>query len=516
VTGLVRTIISNVVAALGVLVMWLLADAIDVLIHPILQPKCLWVFLAAAFAFFCLANRGLLRRRPAATRFGAVALLSALLAAVTFVPAIVVTRILHYRIKSIPMKVSGRVTDLSGRPIGGARVVVTPFGDPELQHRPREVEAVSDTDGRFAARTVHGCNEVSARADGYAIMSFVREARFGSNRHWDFELPEAVSVSGRVLDTNGNPLAGLLVRLSPMTPRSQSVYQPRFGEGYPPTPTDEEGRFTLTTAAPTLHEISVTSTNLSMRQYPVNGCCLDLRSGASPEPPDIILNPPADYAISGVVRDEEGHPIPEVFVDTYTPTGARWYDRTDAQGAFCLEGLDGVGVSVFTVNFQGSHKGRRFDAAIHGVPMHETNANLVVPGRSADAKPLLTLEPPATNAPAHPTAQAIGSGKVRVSVAYPDIYFYCEVRLTVDPPPESWFFGEQARAEDGVFGRSYVLQSGGAYCLSNVPPGRWNLSVAMNNHRSTPLWTRVVELKDREHLAFDVDLTPLVEEELRR
>ncbi|MBU4198917.1 MAG: carboxypeptidase-like regulatory domain-containing protein [Verrucomicrobia bacterium] len=375
-----RNIVLNMVAALGVLALLLLVDVIHILVHQV--PRSWWlllVLLALAYVFFYVANRGILRGKTPCVRFTTIALGSALLAAVSFCLSWFVMLFFHAWIMSIPSRVSGRITDLLGNPIADARLAITPMS-PETHSR-YESETRSDAGGKFNLRAESGYNYLSVQADRHASMGFVRMANLGWSRNWDFELPRAVSISGRVLDTTGKPLPDRVVNFVPMIPREIPAFKARFTKGWPPTPTDTDGRFAITSAAPCLHKISVRSANTDMLQYPVNDRYIDMSSSNCAEPLEIILHPAKDYMIAGHVKSADGNPIPHVFVDTYIPSGPHWVDRTDGQGAFRIQGLDGVGLSSFKVTFQGSHQGKDFDLTIDDVPMNSTNVTLVIPNR---------------------------------------------------------------------------------------------------------------------------------------
>ncbi len=119
-------------------------------------------------------------------------------------------------IVSGPRLVSGRVTDLSGQPIPHARLVII---DVDREAGARPAHARVDAEGRFTLRATRGNNQLRVMAEGYSSMAFVRPAHSLWNRGWDFALPKAVSVSGRVVDTTGRPLPDRLVELVPVPPR---------------------------------------------------------------------------------------------------------------------------------------------------------------------------------------------------------------------------------------------------------------------------------------------------------
>lgn len=377
-----RILILNLLAALSLLALFLLVDLIHISIHVISGEWWVPAFLTLAVVFFCVANRRLFQKRRPGVRFAAIGLLSVLLAVVSFCGSAITMLSFHSAIISLPANISGRVTDPLGRPVAGARVELIFFGDADFQRR-QECETTSDAAGRFRLRTWHGNNHLSVRADGYASMSFDRKAHVGWSRNWNFELVPAVILSGRVVDTAGQPIPERTVTLSPMSSRRKSSSPFAFGPGYTLEPTDAEGRFTISNAAPCLQEISVGHRSYEFQQYPVNQTRIDLSPGQQPDFLEIVIHPAQDYRIEGRVVDSAGQALTNGYVATYILGGHHWFNRTDAQGAFRLQGLDGTRLLKFPVHFTGKCHGRDFDLVIDDVPLNTTNLVLAIPGRGA-------------------------------------------------------------------------------------------------------------------------------------
>lgn len=190
-------------------------------------------------------------------------------------------------IVSSPRWVSGRVVDLSGQPVSNAWLSIIDM-DREAGARPSYARA--DAEGRFTLRATRGNNQLTVKAEGYSSMVFIRPANRLWNRGWDFALPKAVSVSGRVVDTAGRPLPDRVVELVPMLPEGFSKFQTRSRGIWPPPPTDKDGHF-LVAAAPCLNRIVVGTKATGDRQDPVNVRVLDLSSGIPPESLEIVLQP---------------------------------------------------------------------------------------------------------------------------------------------------------------------------------------------------------------------------------
>jgi len=485
----------------GVVVLFYVTDLVDS--RP--EFRTWWgpAFQVLACTFFFAANRRAFRRRPLWVRVPVILLLSALLAYGTMLSFLISYRIVHQKRMTASARASGRVTDSSGDPIANAQLFNV-WIHPETQKHV-ETETKSDADGHFSFETKRGHNYLSARADGYAHMSFGRDANPGLNRGWDFRLPKSVCVTGTVRDTRGRPVPSVSVRLSPMIPRVTKWTETRFMGGWAPTPTDKEGRFHITTAAPCLNEISVVirDRNDHMLQYPVNGRYINLESGKSPGPLEIILNPAEGYMISGRVTDAEGNPAENVFCDIYIPSGPHWFDRSDDEGYFAIKGLDGMGAKTFKVHFSGSHRGREVKFAIADVSMNTTNLQAVITESDSEQKEewekMFTMDF---------DTNVVGS--VRGTVVYPDKYHYCKIRIASEPDPDGWYEWMLPHHQEGVLAHLPVMRSGDSYQLPNVPVGRWYVIAAINHlyiHRYTPVRTEIIEVREGGRVTLDFDLT---------
>jgi beta-lactamase regulating signal transducer with metallopeptidase domain len=140
---------------------------------------------------------------------------------------------------------SGRVTGPDGKPIQGARVFIVPFyGEAKA---PGPVRAETDADGRFAFdapdMTYTALDGLPARREGMLVVTKAGYApdwfhtwgqdHRGLYRHWDpvkgaalnLQLAkDDVPIHGRLLDPDGQPLAGARVRLANlMVPRNRDL-----------------------------------------------------------------------------------------------------------------------------------------------------------------------------------------------------------------------------------------------------------------------------------------------------
>ena len=153
------------------------------------------------------------------------------------VAALGVFTLVMVSIVSGPRWVSGRVVNLSGQPVSHAWLSII---DVDREAGSRSSHAQVDAEGRFTLRATRGNNQLTVHAAGYSSMTFVRPANRLRNRGWDFALPQAVSVSGRVVDTTGRPLPDRVVELVPVPPqasRGSKPVSPRSGPRRQPTRT---------------------------------------------------------------------------------------------------------------------------------------------------------------------------------------------------------------------------------------------------------------------------------------
>jgi len=196
---------------------------------------------------------------------------------------------------------SGRVLDLRGRPVVGARVM-TPG------HPPYAAVATSDDAGRYDLGVIADDAWIRAEADGRAILDLPL-AFYAEEGEIVFLLAPGFTISGRVATEAGDPVSGAIIELEQ--------------EGMSRKPVGEDGRFTFTSVLPNWEAI-FTARAPGLVGPPVAALCGE-------ENLTVHLLPPA--SIEAVVIDgatNELVPEFEIFRDGVVRT---------APGSFRIDGL---------------------------------------------------------------------------------------------------------------------------------------------------------------------------------
>ncbi len=125
---------------------------------------------------------------------------------------------------------AGRVLDPDGKPVAGAQVYLLSYTPKELpifftpKELPIPVRAVSDTEGRFHFRAAHKEFDQSsstrpweealvvATAKGYGLgLPAIQPGKGPRPTEWSLRLSRDVPITGRIIDLQGKPIAGVSV-----------------------------------------------------------------------------------------------------------------------------------------------------------------------------------------------------------------------------------------------------------------------------------------------------------------
>jgi protocatechuate 3,4-dioxygenase beta subunit len=214
--------------------------------------------------------------------------------------------------------ISGKVLDWDGTPIAGASVS-TKYGDPV------SASAQTDATGAYALTVLAGTYHVSVYKSGLPNLP-EQTVTVPPSQVVNFTYPARYTISGKVLDWDGTPIAGASVSTKYSDPVSASAQ------------TDATGAYALTVLAGTYH-VSVYKSGLP-----------NLPEQTVTVPPNQVVNftYPARYTISGKVLDWDGMPIAGASVSTKYSDPVSASAQTDATGAYALTVLAGTyHVSVY-------------------------------------------------------------------------------------------------------------------------------------------------------------------------
>jgi len=284
--------------------------------------------------------------------------------------------------------VTGRVTRADGEPVAGARVMLRAWS--EEGGGGANGNTTTDAQGKYEIKAQPGRHRVLVQADGYAGMFRTHDVLSGVNRGWDFPLRSSTTVRGKILDINDQPQARRVIELWPVRqeppPAPGLEYWPESGGN---NTTDILGAFTLANAAPGYYRVIVyrpmRGADRSMQQVPLEGRFLEVKSGEAIDDFVIRVNPPEEFVISGRVVDAKGQPVERIGVDSFIPHGRHWWCQSAADGAFRIDGLDGIGMSRLRVYFNDIPGADSFKVYLSDVPVNTHDITFTIPGRGSIA-----------------------------------------------------------------------------------------------------------------------------------
>ena len=226
--------------------------------------------------------------------------------------------------------IGGVIQDEQGKPIEGASVYLLVPGKSENE---AERVAIADYEVKTDAGGRWRCDIVPAKLDDIWIRlahpDFTSDEMYGMTPKPSIEqlrdmtgvmvMRMGIIVTGRIVDTNGEPIKGATVAQG----------SDRWGSHYPSTTTDKEGRFTFDNTKPGTMVLTVQASGFAPELK-------ELTVYKNIAPVELRLEP--GRTIKGRVVDINGNPISEAFVSADTWRGHRsidWRVRTDADGRFC-------------------------------------------------------------------------------------------------------------------------------------------------------------------------------------
>ena len=227
------------------------------------------------------------------------------------------------RMGTLP-KITGVVRDEAGTPVEGAAVRLMPYSGSEVR---------TQADGKFELTWDPGYLgspapqlHVLAQHTGRNLAALVEMPE--DDETLDVKMAAAVTLAGRVVDPDGNPISGATLSVLLRLGRRSST----ISTG--PVVAGPDGRYEVRAVPPdedyTVHALA---DGYGRGQVAVSAAAGEDRRMQA----DDIELPRTDKSVSGVVVDEDGNPVGDVLVQAY---GEKQPDRratTDAQGKFSIE-----------------------------------------------------------------------------------------------------------------------------------------------------------------------------------
>jgi uncharacterized GH25 family protein len=199
--------------------------------------------------------------------------------------------------------VSGHVMNVEGKPVSGAIVTLTTTGAPAASEGRRlgGLDAQSEPDGSFLIDGVtQGTYGVTAAASGYrnANAPPVTIANDNDVATGDIHLEPGRTVRGRVVDQNGNGIAGAMVLIA------SSGASPSGRDGLSAT-SDVNGTFVITAPADGPIDLTAVADGFP----PARGVSVQPEDGV-----DVVLHAPRPGHVRVTVVDSGGRPVTEAKV----------------------------------------------------------------------------------------------------------------------------------------------------------------------------------------------------------
>lgn len=235
-----------------------------------------------------------------------------------------------------PTSASGVVRDAQGQPVAGVQLYVgsispQPRAYISISGAVRDLlSATSGADGKWKIEHLPRSGSATVVLEDQRFeRAFVTVALTATSA----ESPEitaraGASISGRVLDETGKPLANIALSAS-------STEQ--MGDGHSAATSDAEGRFTLFSLPAGLFGVALEDRKKERVSPGLSSA--KLQAGGRASIGDIVMKPGA--LISGTAMDNEGKPIAGVQVNARLPQdagrrGTSWDATTDAAGRYSL------------------------------------------------------------------------------------------------------------------------------------------------------------------------------------
>jgi protocatechuate 3,4-dioxygenase beta subunit len=220
----------------------------------------------------------------------------------------------------------GRVVDVGGGVVSGARVTAVPHASRSGGGGPALLRVTSGADGLYKVTLARGSHSLRIEAEGYAPGS--DEVFMARATTKDLRLVPGARLTGRVVERGGKqPVAGASVSLTSAS--RQDFRVPRD------TKSDGAGQFELGGLEPGSYEVMA-------RRGTLIGAGKVVALAVAQSLDDVIVEVDRGYVVSGRVKDEGGAGLGNVRVSasrTGPPYGQAARTRTNPDGSYALEGM---------------------------------------------------------------------------------------------------------------------------------------------------------------------------------
>ncbi len=228
------------------------------------------------------------------------------------------------------IRVAGKVVDAAGEPVAGASVLA------RTKDSPNPGQTQSDARGAFEVYLEAASEVLHVRAQTDTLVGEILEGLSLPSRGVDgitvtLTIPRTASVSGTVVDARGQPMQEIGLHLhQPESP----FYPPVDGE----IRTSSGGAFQISNLMPGTYAVGLTPPGTSMWSTGDVAATFELTPGQQLRGLRIVYGEKGGLAISGIVVDTSGKPIPDVRVSAYGPKNETAH--TEKNGRFLITGLD--------------------------------------------------------------------------------------------------------------------------------------------------------------------------------
>ena len=266
---------------------------------------------------------------------------------------------------SLGGSISGVVTNVESVAVATAncKVIPTDFmesavrGDIAQMTFLSDTEHASDLDGRYEIRglPLEKSYRVSAQKEGFgpATSAAIKLTRAAPDANVDLELPVGLKISGQVLDEDGSPVERVRVHVA-FDMRKVMNGELTAGRG---DRSEEDGSFELKDLGPGTYELVANrdkvnpvmvfgsgeqreSVKVELVDADVTGVVIRVKN-------ETASDVGTEGTIAGIVTDDTGAPVKRARVSSGAMFGGK-SGKTDAEGRFLIEGLEGVEVNLST------------------------------------------------------------------------------------------------------------------------------------------------------------------------